>query len=521
MAATSFTSKATIINTEWLNDVNRLVWTIFNGLSAVPTVGKLIRSDGTNLVGSTFTMANTYAVGDLLQATSTNVLTALSSVATGNALISGGVTTASSWGKIGLTTHVSGTLAIGNGGTGQTTANPAFNALAPTTTKGDLIVSTGSVNARQAVGTDGQVLSSDSTQTNGVVYVDNPSRPNLLTNPNWQIDQINEGALYTVNTTAVNGPDGWSGDAVGAGVFKLRTLTDPDNAALKCLEITCTTADASIAATDTYSIYTAIEGYDASSLMTGTASAQAITIQFKFKTNVTGIYGVSVANSAKTRSYYGIITVVDTSEHEYSLSLTMDTSGTWLYTNGVGLYLRLTLSAGSNFQGTAGTWATDAKTTTAAQCNFMSVNTNVAYLKRVQLIPGALVQAYRPADIQKELVKAQRQYFKTFSQGTAPAQNAGGAGAWNFIQGFAAGAGNEGTGTFRWPVTMRAAPVVTTFNSSAANAQIRNLTIGVDCSATAQQNNGDAGTDFTYTTAAGSATGQQNQVHLTANARLS
>jgi hypothetical protein len=39
-------------------------------------------------------------------------------------------------------------------------------------------------------------------------YVDNPSRPNLLINPNWQIDQINEGALYTVNTTDVRGP-GW------------------------------------------------------------------------------------------------------------------------------------------------------------------------------------------------------------------------------------------------------------------------------------------------------------------------
>jgi hypothetical protein len=79
-----------------------------------------------------------------------------------------------------------------------------------------------------------------------------------------------------------------------------------------------------------------------------------VTVQFKFKTSVTGVYGVSLANSAKNRSNYQIITVADTSEHEYSLTFTMDTTGTWLYTNGVGLYLAICLSAGSNFQGTAG-----------------------------------------------------------------------------------------------------------------------------------------------------------------------
>ena len=62
----------------------------------------------------------TTAIGDLLQGAATNTWSKLASVATGNALISGGVTTASSWGKIGLTTHVSGTLPIGNGGTNLT-----------------------------------------------------------------------------------------------------------------------------------------------------------------------------------------------------------------------------------------------------------------------------------------------------------------------------------------------------------------------------------------------------------------
>ena len=62
----------------------------------------------------------TTAIGDLLQGAATNTWDKLAAVATGNALISGGVTTASSWGKIGLTTHVSGTLPIANGGTNLT-----------------------------------------------------------------------------------------------------------------------------------------------------------------------------------------------------------------------------------------------------------------------------------------------------------------------------------------------------------------------------------------------------------------
>ncbi len=61
-----------------------------------------------------------YAVGDLLYASTTTALSKLADVATGNALISGGVGAAPSYGKIGLTTHVSGTLPVANGGTGTT-----------------------------------------------------------------------------------------------------------------------------------------------------------------------------------------------------------------------------------------------------------------------------------------------------------------------------------------------------------------------------------------------------------------
>lgn len=106
------------------------------------------------------------AIGDLLYWNSGPNWALLPDVATGNVLISGGVGAAPSYGKVGLTTHVSGTLPIGNGGTGQTTATAAFDALAPTTTQGDIIFYNGTDNVRLAAGTLGQVLISNGAGTN-------------------------------------------------------------------------------------------------------------------------------------------------------------------------------------------------------------------------------------------------------------------------------------------------------------------------------------------------------------------
>jgi len=94
-----------------------------------------------------------YAVGDLIYADTTTSLAKLADVAVGNALISGGVGSAPSYGKIGLATHVSGTLPVANGGTG-----------AATLTSNNVLLGNGT-SALQAVapGTTGNVLTSDGT----------------------------------------------------------------------------------------------------------------------------------------------------------------------------------------------------------------------------------------------------------------------------------------------------------------------------------------------------------------------
>ena len=59
---------------------------------------------------------------------------------------------------------------IAYGGTGQTTKTAAFDALSPVTTKGDLIASDGTDNVRVPVGTNGYVLTADSSAATGVAW---------------------------------------------------------------------------------------------------------------------------------------------------------------------------------------------------------------------------------------------------------------------------------------------------------------------------------------------------------------
>lgn len=62
------------------------------------------------------------------------------------------------------------TVPIAKGGTGQTSQTNAFDALAPTTTKGDLVVNNGTDNIRLGVGADGDVLTADSGEPSGLKW---------------------------------------------------------------------------------------------------------------------------------------------------------------------------------------------------------------------------------------------------------------------------------------------------------------------------------------------------------------
>jgi len=138
-----------------------------------------VANGGTNIAS--------YAIGDILFASTAGILSSLADVATGNVLISGGVGVAPSYGKVALTTHVSGSLPVANGGTGGTD---------------------------QATGRSGLGLGTAATLNvgvalNNIVQLDGsanlPALPGgALTGVKWL------GASYTISTAAPSG--GTDGD---------------------------------------------------------------------------------------------------------------------------------------------------------------------------------------------------------------------------------------------------------------------------------------------------------------------
>lgn len=133
----------------------------YTGITGVGTLAAGTWNGSTIAAAYGGTGQSSYAVGDLLYAGTTTSLAKLAGVASGNALLSGGVGTAPAWGKIGLTTHISGTLAVANGGTGATDA---------ATARANLGAGTGNGSVTSV--TAGSYLTGGTITTSGTLAVD-------------------------------------------------------------------------------------------------------------------------------------------------------------------------------------------------------------------------------------------------------------------------------------------------------------------------------------------------------------
>ncbi len=221
----------------------------FDALSPLTTVGDLLyggaSGTGTRLgsgrtgqilttntgaapAWTTATFPSTTTANQLLYSSATNTVGGLSSTATG-ALVTNsssvpsfasGTTanrvlrtdgTSVTFSQVAAATDVSGQLGISNGGTGQSTKAPAFDALSPMTTVGDIIYGgTSGTGTRLANGTTGQVLtattgSAPSWQTPSAQYMFVQDQKTSGTQGGSSSSGVNIRVLNTVVVNTISG----------------------------------------------------------------------------------------------------------------------------------------------------------------------------------------------------------------------------------------------------------------------------------------------------------------------------
>lgn len=347
---------------------------------------------------------------------------------------------------------------------------------------------------------------------------------NIIIGGNFDTNPFQSGATFvaTANNTYIADQFIWAQS--GAGVVTCAKTADAPTASQagiftqNCLHVDVTTADAALAAGDLYAMQTRIEGYNFLQIAQNT-----FVLPFWHKHTKTGVYCVGFANSVSDRSYVAEYTqaVADTWEFAYVTVTASPSAGTWDYTNGIGLQVTWSLAMGANFITTAGTWQAGQFYATANQVNAMD---NVANNFKIQLIgcnPGNQPWGWRYRSWQEEQLLCQRYFWKSFAQGTAPAQNIGfGTGELYFIA-TGAGAVSNASGTNLLPTTMRLTlPTMTLYNPAAANAQIRDETLGGDFTGSAAYGLSSNQIAVIGTGNAATAVGNICGVHVTVNARF-
>lgn len=148
-----------------------------------------------------------------------------------------------------------------------------------------------------------------------------------------------------------------------------------------------------------------------------------------------------------------------------------------------------------------------------------AITTKNFWVSDIQIVEGAVAPAFVPQLFSESYWDCLEYFAKTFNYATAPAQNAGTPGWYNWSQQLGASTSQISAVSWTYPREMRAAPTLTLYNPSATNAQIRNVAVAGDWSASSIAG-GTKSASPGGTSNAGSAAGNSVGVHITADARL-
>ena len=227
------------------------------------------------------------------------------------------------------------------------------------------------------------------------------------------------GTSFSVDGANIYSLDRWMVEDATDGAFSVTQSSDAPTGFINSLLVTVTTADASIGATQLALVRQRIEGLNATDMAWGTASAKTVTLSFWVKSSLTGTFGGTILNSAANRSYPYTYTISAANTWEQkSITIAGDTTGTWLYTNGIFAQVDFSMAAGSTYTGTPNTWSGNLYLGATGQTQVMSTLNATWQVTGVQLEVGSSATGFEYRQYQQELALCQR-YLPYFTGATA------------------------------------------------------------------------------------------------------
>jgi hypothetical protein len=303
------------------------------------------------------------------------------------------------------------------------------------------------------------VVSSDGTTAGGLYGF-----KNRIINGAMVIDQRNAGAsVSTSSGVAIFTLDRWQAVYSQTNKFTVQQnagSVTPPNGFRNYLGITSSSAY-SVGASELFNLVQGIEGFNAADFGWGTANAQAVTLSFWVRSSLTGTFGVTFNNESANRFYGATYTVSAANTWEQkTVTISGDTSGTWVTNNGLGIAIRFGLGVGASVSGAAGSWGSTTMWGVTGATSVVGTSGATFYITGVQLEKGSTATSFDYRPYGTELSLCQRYYYKLKA-----ATNYA-----NFGIGRAYSTAGAGV-NIELPVPMRAAPTGSTssfanFNSS-------------------------------------------------------
>jgi len=232
---------------------------------------------------------------------------------------------------------------------------------------------------------------------------------NRIINGAMVIDQRNAGASVTP-TDGQYVIDRWYSRQTTASKYSIQQSSVAPVGFVNSMLATSLSAY-SVGSGDVFTQSQQIEGYNVADLNWGTANAKTVTLSFWVRSSLTGTFGGALANSNADRSYPFTYTIsVANTWEQKSITVTGDTTGTWLTTNGIGMRVWIGLGVGSTYSGTAGAWAgADYRSATGAT-SVVGTNGATFYITGVQLEVGSTATSFDYRPYGTELALCQRYY---------------------------------------------------------------------------------------------------------------